>query len=164
MLKQSPEDNFSKQTDSYIHVSQSGTVIRITICVTKIYIIMNSNYSLRRMWIGRQRERVNELDPLTVQRGQWEDKSRNRNTFRIQFSREVVTGLLAEMHSHSACCWNHTKTGAPALFSAQLSLPVTASWYAIPNSTMSEKHFKPYAGISEHASVAHSRNAEIPVM
>jgi len=47
---------------------------------------------------------MNELNLLTVQRGPWEDKSKNRNTFRIQFSREAVMGLLAEMHSHSACC------------------------------------------------------------
>lgn len=140
-MKQSPEDNSSKQTDSYTRVSQAGTVIRTIIHVTKNYIATNSNCLLGRMWIGRQREGMNESNPLTVQRERWEDKSRNRNTFRIQFSREAVTGLLAEMHSHSARCWNHTKPGAPAFSTAQLSLVATASWHAIPNSRNVRKTF-----------------------
>lgn len=137
-MKQSPKDNSSKQTNSYTWVSQAGSVIRTIIPVTKNYIVTNSNCWLGRIRAGRQREGMNESNPLTAQR---EDKSRSGNPFRMRFSREAVTGLLAEMHSHSARCWNHTESGAPAFATAELSLVVTASWHAIPNSRNVGKTF-----------------------
>jgi len=67
--KQSPEDHSSKQTGSYTRISQAGTVITITACVTQNYVVTNGNCSLGRMRIRRQKERMNELKPVTVQRG-----------------------------------------------------------------------------------------------
>lgn len=55
---------------------------------------------------------MNESNPLTAQREQWEEKRRSRNTFRIQFSGEAGNGFVSRnalplgmlLKSHKSWC------------------------------------------------------------
>lgn len=156
--KQSPEDHSSKQTGSYTRISQAGTVITITACVTQNYVVMNGNCSLGRMRIRRQKERMNKLKPVTVQRG----SGRISTETHLGFS--SPGRVCQQRHTPT----QHTKPGATVLCSAQLSCAITASCYSVPNSNTSGQHLcgagiccalpkhlsSSNVGISEHSSTA----------
>lgn len=151
--KQSPEDHSGKQTVSYTQISQARTVITITACLTQNYVVTNGNCSLGRMWISRQKERMNELKPVAVQRG----SGRISTETHLGFS--SPGRVCQQRHAPT----QHTKPGATVHFSAQLSCAITASCNAVPNSSTSGQHFCTHVSISEQASVVRSQNVCIPL-